>query len=111
MPRFFLNSSRGLYRHPHGSGDPAAVLRRCTNRKPLTFGFPLVSSAASHSTHPACRSGTSWAQLSHRQPDRMDLPLVITLTIILPCELARGEVPTNKLSLTSRCVQRVTAFF
>jgi hypothetical protein len=40
MPRFFLNSSPGLYRHPYGSGDLALVLRRCTNRKPLTFGFP-----------------------------------------------------------------------
>jgi hypothetical protein len=29
------------------------------NRKPLTFGYPLVSSAASLSTQPACRSDTS----------------------------------------------------
>src|ERR1700678_686653 len=52
-PWFFLNSSRGLYRHPYDSGDLAPLSPRCTNRKPLIFGFPVVSSTASHSTQPA----------------------------------------------------------
>src|SRR5258708_39037405 len=82
MPRFSLNSSRGLYWQPYGSSHLGLVLRRCTNCKPLTFSFPLVSSAASHSTQPVCRSDISSPQISHRQPDRMDLSLGIIFTKI-----------------------------